>query len=186
MFPFFPRKYLSHALILVCIAVSVIGFMNPSVIMTFGFRGSTLASGDLVQSLAQVVLFQFLHGGVLHLLLNSYFLYIAGPEVEARMSRERFMWFFVTTTLFVAFGLYFFENPLVVTIGISGFCMALLSYLWVDLATTRHPMANQFGLILALNIAFGLFGGISFWGHLFGAIWGIIWWYLRHVKKKFA
>ena len=179
MIPFFPKKSLSHLLILISIAVSLFGFIDGSVIGTFGFRGLTFASGDIFAMLSQIVLFQFLHWGVLHLLLNSYFLYVAGPEIEARMSRSRYLWFFLSTTLFVAMGLYFFENPFVITIGISGFCMALLAYLWIDLTTTRHPMANQIGLILLLNIAFGLFGGISFYGHLFGAIWGLIWWYGR-------
>jgi membrane associated rhomboid family serine protease len=102
--------------------------------------------------------------------MNSFFLYQAGPEVETRMSRSRFLAFFVTNTLFVAVALWFL-SPFSLTIGISGFCMALLAYLWIDLSTTRHPLAPQILTMLLINIAFGLFGGISFVGHLFGAIW---------------
>ena len=48
--------------------------------------------------------------------------------------------------------------------------MALLSYLWIDLYTTRHPMASQILVMLVINIAIGLTGNISFVGHFFGAL----------------
>lgn len=179
MIPFFPGRSWSHFFILVSAIVFVVSIVLPDIRVTFGLRAATLHSGDIVAFLSQVLAFQFLHGDLLHLLLNSYFLYIAGPEIEGRMSRDRFLAFFITTTLFVASGLYFFEQPHVLTIGISGFCMALLSYLWVDLFTTRHPSANWIGILLGLNIALGLSSGISFIGHAAGALWGIIWWFFR-------
>ena len=76
------------------------------------------------------------------------------------MSRDRYTWFFVSTTLFVAVALLIFA-PRSLTIGISGWCMALLSYLWIDLYTTRHPMAPQVLAMLAINIGIGLIPGIS-------------------------
>lgn len=179
MIAFSPFRSFSHLLIIACIGVSLLGFSDSSVIATFGFQGLTFATGDITKGITQVLLFQFLHGGPLHLMLNSYFLYVAGTEIEARMSRERFLWFFITTTLFVAAGLYFFENPAVITIGMSGFCMALLSYLWIDLWTIKHPMAMSIGIMLVLNIAIGLSNTISFYGHVCGAIWGIVWWMIR-------
>lgn len=57
--------------------------------------------------------------------------------------------------------------------------MALLSYLWIDLHTLKHPMANEVGLMLLVNIGLGLFGNISLVGHAAGAIFGIFWWCLR-------
>lgn len=67
------------------------------------------------------------------------------------MSRDRYTWFFITTTVFVALALLILQ-PYVLTIGISGFCMALLSYLWIDLYTTRHPAASQILIMLLINI----------------------------------
>lgn len=85
------------------------------------------------------------------------------------MSRQRFILFFISATLFISLALALFSDAL--TIGMSGFCMALLSYLWIDLYTTRHPMANQILAMLVINILIGLSGNISFVGHFFGAIW---------------
>ena len=110
--------------------------------------------------------------------MNSYFLYQAGPEIESRMSPNQFKVFFLLNTLFVAACLWFLA-PESTTIGISGFCMALLSYLWIDLHTTRHPMANQILIMLGINIALGFTGDISLVGHASGAVFGLIWWYFR-------
>ena len=140
-------------------------------------------TGDYISLSVQVLLFQFLHGSFLHLFMNSYFLYSAGPTLEARMSRDRYTWFFITSTIFVASALLIFQ-PYANTIGISGFCMALLAYLWMDLYTTRHPIASQILVMLVINIGIGLVPGISLIGHLFGAIWGLIWWALFRNWRK--
>lgn len=173
-FYFDPKKLFSHQLILVSIFVSIIGFMIPRVIDQYGFHIGESPTVLFVQ----VVLFQFLHGGVFHLFMNSYFLYSAGPIIESRMSRERFITFFITATIFIATALYFF-SPHANTIGISGFCMALLAYLWIDLRTFHHPMSGQVGFMLLINILIGLDGSISFVWHAAGAVWGVIWWRMR-------
>jgi rhomboid protease GluP len=141
------------------------------------------AMWDPVWLITQICLFQFLHGGIIHLLANSYFLYTAWPELEARMSRDRYTWFFVSSTIFVAIALIIFA-PQSLTIGISGFAMALLSYLWIDLYTTRHPMAMQILMMLAINIGIGLVPGISLVGHLSGAIWWMVWWGIARNWKR--
>jgi rhomboid protease GluP len=152
--------------------------MIPQVVNTYGFHRGFIEQGDYLAFFVQLVLFQFLHGDLLHLFLNGYFLYAAGPEVETRMSKDRYISFFVSSTLFVAMSLYLL-SPLSLTIGISGFCMALLSYLWIDLYTIRHPMATQIGIMLIINILLWLSGNISFVGHAAGAVWGIVWWQMR-------
>ena len=181
MLVFSPQKSFSHLLILVSVVVSIIGFTFPDFQRLFWLSGYSLYSGAYINAIVQIILFQFLHGNILHLLMNSYFLYTAGPEVEVRMSPNRYIWFFVTSTIFVAIALFILQ-PGALTIGISGFCMALLSYLWIDLYTTRHPMASQILIMLIVNIGIWLVPGISLIWHLFGAIWWLIWWTIR---KKF-
>ena len=90
------------------------------------------------------------------------------------MKRREFLYFFLGNTFFVAVSLWFLSSGN--TIGISGFCMALLSYLYMDMQSIRHPMANQILTMLLINVGLGLFGNISFVGHAAGAIFGIVWW----------
>ena len=183
MFLFSPQKSASHLLILICIIVAGIGFMFPQFIRLYGLNNWFLTIRDYPTLLVQIALFQFLHGSIMHLLMNSYFLYTAWVELEARMTQNRYWYFFITTTIFVAIALLVFA-PGSNTIGISGFCMALLSYLWIDLHTTRHPMASQILIMLVINIGIGILPGISLVWHLFGAIWWIIWWVIFRNWRK--
>ncbi len=182
--PFFPNKYISHALIILCAIVSVIGFVHLPFQYLYAFHWNALSYG-VFDFLMQSILFQFLHGNFLHLLANSYFLYSAGPALEARMSRNQFLYFFTSTTIFLVIALLIFSTPGTITLGISGFCSALLAYLCVDLYTIRHPQAQEMMILLAINIAIGIFAGISFVGHFFGAVWGVVWWFLLSKSGRF-
>ena len=182
MIPFYPSRYLSHAMIVAMIIISIIGFSNTRIVDIFWFHFSGLSPEMMPSIISSTLLFQFLHWGPFHLLMNSLFLYQAGPEVESRMSRTHFIRFFIGSTIFVAVALALFSSG--VTIGMSGFCMALLSYLWIDLHTTRHPLANQILIMLAFNVGIGLMPGISLIWHLFGAIWWLVWWKFFKTWKR--
>lgn len=77
MFPFYPSRSLSHALILIMAVVSLIGFADARIIQVFGFHFSGLDMAHIPGLIASIVSFQFLHGSLLHLALNSMFLYQA-------------------------------------------------------------------------------------------------------------
>ena len=177
--PFYPKKYISHLLILISIIVSIIGFVFPNIVSIFWLHRISLSTVAIPFLFWQILLFQFLHGWLLHLFLNSYFLYQAWPEIEARMKRKSYIQFFFWTTIFVAISLWIL-SPYSLTIGISGFCMALLSYLYMDLTRIRHPYANQILFMLIVNVLMWLYGNISFVWHASGALAGFIWWYLRN------
>jgi membrane associated rhomboid family serine protease len=48
----------------------------------------------------QLLSFQFLHGGVFHLLINSWGIYVFGPAVEHGVGRSRFLWLYLLSGLF--------------------------------------------------------------------------------------
>lgn len=175
--PFYPLRYISHMLIGVSVVVALLGFAFPYLISYFGLHAIVVTSYTIPYIIGQILLYQFLHGDILHIFLNSYFLYQAWPEVESRMKRQEFILFFLGNTLFVAVALWFLSSGL--TIGISWFCMALLSYLYMNLQATRNPVANQVLIMLLINVGLGLFWNISFVGHAAGAVFGIMWWIWR-------
>lgn len=170
MIKFSPQKSISHALIIICALVSIIGFININFLNQFSLHSFALQEG-IYALISQSTLFQFLHGNFLHLFMNSYFLFSAGPEVEARMSKNNFLYFFVSTTIFIVVAFLLFSSGFSHVVGISGFCMALLAYLAIDLYSTRHPAFNNIIMMLVINIGIGFLPGISFIGHFFGAIW---------------
>jgi len=48
----------------------------------------------------ELLSFQFLHGGVFHLLINSWGIYVFGPPVEHAVGRGRFLWLYLLSGLF--------------------------------------------------------------------------------------
>lgn len=48
----------------------------------------------------QLLSFQFLHGGIFHLLINSWGIYVFGPPVEHAVGRGRFLWLYLLSGLF--------------------------------------------------------------------------------------
>ena len=63
----------------------------------------------------------FLHGGILHLLMNAYALWIFGPVVERELGRARFLLIFFATGLFASAASYAFASePVQVSVGASG------------------------------------------------------------------
>ncbi len=173
--PFYPRYYISHALILISVIVAILWFFFPWLKAFFWLHAIPVVPETIPFIFGQFLLYQFLHGDILHIFMNSYFLYQAGPEVESRMTRKEFLYFFFWNSIFVAVALWFLSEWN--TIGISGFCMALLSYLWIDLYTQRHPMSNQILIMLVINIGIGLSPGISLIGHAAGAVFWLLWWW---------
>jgi membrane associated rhomboid family serine protease len=84
-----------------------------------------LPSGDLVGIATgqgwRMVTAIFLHGGILHLLMTAYALWIFGPVVERELGRVRFLAIFLTTGLFASAASYAFANvPAQVSVGASG------------------------------------------------------------------
>ncbi len=147
---FYFTRYTSFIIAIACIAVSLFGFIDPKFIQLFGLHYN-FYNDDLFSIVSQISLFQFLHSGVIHLMLNCYFLYSIGPMVEARMKKNEFLYFFLFSSIVVIGFLTFFSNG--TTIGMSGFCMALVSYLWLDLKGVNNPAAQQMGILVVLNIA---------------------------------
>lgn len=62
----------------------------------FGLSLDGLRHGYLWQLLS----FQFLHGGIFHLLINSWGIYVFGPPVEQAVGRGRFLWLYLLRGLF--------------------------------------------------------------------------------------
>lgn len=168
--------FISYILILASGVVSLIVWQNKW-LFQYGFNRSYYSEGKYSEFLKQIWLFQFIHGDILHLVMNSYFLYVAWPILESGLWTLNFLIFFLSTTIVSIFGLYVFA-PRSNTIGISGFCMALLSYLWITLYTVGDAEASRIGTLLIINIAFWFMPGISLVWHLTGALWGIAFWFI--------
>jgi len=123
----------------------------------------------------------FLHGGILHLLMNAYALWLFGPVVERELGRARFLLIFLTTGLFASAASYAFAgNPVQVSVGASGAIFgvvgAFVAYNYrhreLALAAARLRGLVPF-LILNMVLAFGLNSVIDWRAHLGGFVAGL-------------
>ena len=101
----------------------------------------------------------FLHGGVIHLLMNMYGLWILGPYVERLYGSAKFVFFWVLTGVAGVFGSYLtvrpgmqlnmasrflFKNGDPVSVGASGALFGLIGVLFVFGIKFRHELPDGF------------------------------------------
>jgi membrane associated rhomboid family serine protease len=124
----------------------------------------------------------FLHGGIFHILMNAYALWIFGPVVEREIGRVKFLLIFLTTGLCASAASYAFAaNPQQVSVGASGAIFgvvgAFVAYNYrhrdLALATARLRGLVPF-LILNVIFAFTLSGVIDWRAHLGGFVAGLV------------
>jgi rhomboid protease GluP len=123
----------------------------------------------------------FLHIGVLHLLINSYALYILGREVEALYGHPRFVTVYLLTGISGAIFSYMLTQGL--SAGASTSLFGLFGALAVFYYKQRKLLGSlgqqrliNLGLILLINVFIGISpgSGIDIWGHVGGLFGGVI------------
>ena len=122
----------------------------------------------------------FLHGGIFHLLMNAYALWIFGPVVEAELGRVRFLMIFLVTGLCASAASYAFASvPTQVSVGASGAIFGVVgafvayNYRHRELAVAA---ARLRGLVpfLILNVFFAFAVSFIDWrAHLGGFVAGL-------------
>ncbi|MDP2103620.1 MAG: rhomboid family intramembrane serine protease [Candidatus Gracilibacteria bacterium] len=175
------NKTISNLLILTSGIVTAISFFLPSV-LDYGMHPLFWMQGDYLGIVLQFLLYQFLHGGILHFVMNSFFLFIFGNQVEVLIGRQKYILFFLGNTLFVGIALLLFASAN--TIGISGFAMAILAYIALELKSRNNPEYRSAMIFLFINVVIGLTGNISLVGHLSGAIFGAVFFFFHHKKTQ--
>ena len=181
-----PRRYWPVATIILFVLNFVFfglelyagGAENTQVLLNFGASfGPYLHRGEYWR----LVMPMFLHGGWIHILGNSYALFILGPILERVYGYGRY------ATIYVAAGIGGALLSMVasnnVSVGASGAifgiagAMVVTGYVHRDAIPRRWGRAFGRGIIpfIVLNLAFGLsVHGVDNWGHLGGLATGAL------------
>lgn len=119
----------------------------------------------------------FLHGGIVHLLLNMYALYCLGPMVERLYGRIKYFIIYLVSGIVSSIFSLMFSNGM--SVGASGAIFGLLSAVlvftfYMKNTASRELMRNIFSVII-INLFIGLtLPNIDNYGHLGGLIGGVI------------
>jgi membrane associated rhomboid family serine protease len=123
----------------------------------------------------------FLHGGIFHLLMNAYALWIFGPVVEQELGRIRFLMIFLTTGVFASAASYAFSDiPGPVGVGASGAIFGVVgafiayNYRHRELAVAAARLRGL-APFLILNVIFSVALPFIDWrAHLGGFLAGLV------------
>lgn len=168
----FPNYYshkanITKLMIYISVGMFVLTQFNPDFFMrTFSlYPPNPTFSGFIMHA--------FMHGGFLHILFNMMALSQIGTILEMSMGERRFLVLYLllliltgTATLLIGGASYY--------LGASAIVMGLFAYLYATLPNHMEMIRNQLFSVLMINVLIGLVPGISFVGHLSGAIFGYI------------
>ena len=139
--------------------------VDPNTFETIG-----VADGEVYRLLTSA----FLHGGLLHLLLNMYAIYLFGPQIEAALGRLRFIALYLVSALGGSALSYAFAAPNQPSLGASGAVFGLLGAFLVVSRKLRRDTTSVM-VLLAINFAYGfLVPRVDWRAHLGGLIAGAL------------
>jgi len=147
------------------------GFTERLVMNPFLIR-----NGEYWRLLTPIVL----HGGIFHIFMNSYVLYVFGPNVEQAFGSVRFALMYIAAG-FMGNVLSFAIPPDNSSLGASGAVFGLAGILLVYLYKRRRSTfiaqyLRSIGFFIVANLIFGfvLAARIDNWAHIGGLIGGVI------------
>ena len=166
--------YVLIALCVIMFILSGFGYNTESLLLFGANYGPLVRNGEIYRLIACM----FLHGGIIHLGLNMYSLFIIGPRVEDFFGKWKFLLIYFISGIsasLLSIGL----NQNVVSVGASGAIFGLFGALIYFGYSYRGYIGalvkSQVIPIVMYNLLMGFFiPGIDMWGHIGGLIGGII------------
>jgi len=118
----------------------------------------------------------FVHdwSGPMHILFNSYAIWIFGRALEPMLGQLRFLVLYLTSIVGGSVAVLWLSNPQVPVVGASGALFGLMGAYFIVIRSLGGN-ASQLFILIAINFSLGLFlPGISWEGHLGGLITGVV------------
>ncbi|RYY96606.1 MAG: rhomboid family intramembrane serine protease [Chitinophagaceae bacterium] len=167
-----------NVLVFIAMVIAGAGIFEPKgeALLTWGANFAPYTLGGQPWRLLSAC---FVHIGILHLALNMYGLYQLGTFLEPILGRLRFVLAYLATGLLSSLAsLWWHHGEPVVSAGASGAIFGLfglfLALLTTDLLpkNTREQLLKSVGLVIVINLAYGLKGGIDNSAHIGGLVSG--------------
>jgi len=142
---------------------------DPSIYQLGAMQGYSVAAGEYWRLLTAA----FLHGGLIHLALNMYALYLFGPVAERVLGTARFIATYFTLAIASSVFVYLLTAPTTPTVGASGAIFGLFGLVFVLMLKSGQDVRSLL-VLLAINAFISLQNGISWQGHLGGFLTGVV------------
>ena len=118
----------------------------------------------------------FLHGGIIHLALNMFVLFILGQVLEPAIGTARFVALYLVSLIAGSVGALFLSEPFTFTVGASGAIYGLfIATILIARQRGMTDVVQQLAFWLVINLVFTFAASnISVGGHLGGIVGGAI------------
>lgn len=180
--PIFNKYSISNILIFISIIFTIIGHFFPWFISEWSINNYYLESWNYFHYFIQFFSWTFLHWWIMHILMNSIFIYYFWNILEIIIWKKKYLIFFIITTISIWILLTTLTND--ATIWISWFAMAVLSYFTLELKSKNNPEYKWWITAIIINIWIWLYPWISLYWHLFWAIIWVLFYYLTNDFTK--
>jgi membrane associated rhomboid family serine protease len=162
---------------LVLIGINVVVYLaqmatqhrEPSIYQLGAMQGYSVAAGEYWRLLTAA----FLHGGLIHLALNMYALYLFGPVAERALGTARFVGTYLTLAVASSAFVYLLTAPSTATVGASGAIFGLFGLVFILMIKSGQDVRSLL-VLLAINAFISMQNGISWQGHLGGFLAGLV------------
>lgn len=118
----------------------------------------------------------FVHdwSGPMHILFNSYAIWLFGRALEPMLGPLRFLILYITSIIGGSVAVLWLSDPQMPVVGASGALFGLMAAYFVVIRTLGGN-GSQIFILIAINFALGfVVSGISWQGHLGGMVAGLV------------
>jgi len=147
--------------------------LDPYTLLDFGAKyGPRIRAGDWWR----LITAGFLHGGVLHILMNSWVLFDLGAEVEQIYGTSRLMvfYFISTVTGFLFSSKFGFNQSVGSSAGIFGLIGAMLAFGFTDRSSLGAAVKALYVRWLVYLMVLSFIPGVDFRAHIGGLSGGFV------------
>jgi len=191
-FPFVNFLFIIVNVVVFVLSLSAFEFF----INTYGFKPAEFSVLTLFTSM-------FLHGGIAHIFGNMWFLYVFGDNVEDKFGHFKYIIFYILSGIAASISHFLLNiNSDIPAVGASGAISGVLGAYLVLFPRVRVYVTGGFGhvgkvsawfmlgiwflfqLISGTFSLFGAQGGIAFFAHIGGFVFGVIFAFVYKLISK--
>lgn len=170
------KPYITYVLLGINVIVFVILNLiinNEEVLLEFSISKSSLLNGEFYK----LITYMFIHGNEIHLLFNMLFLLMFGSKLENLLGRIKYIILYILSGIIGGLFICLFDGAS--TVGASAALYGILTSLLFIAFINKDIMKIFLTKTLLPILIYGLiesvlFTGVSFYGHLGGSLFGIL------------
>ncbi len=171
------RPIVTYIIIVLNLMVFLYGMLhsNDELINIFGNNYELVQAGQFYRLLTCM----FVHGGIMHLLLNMYALYTIGPVVERYYGKSKYIFIYLVSGLLGSVFSSVFMSAGSISIGASGAIFGLLGsicyFTYYYRATLQGILRESIVPVIVINLIIGfMLPSVDLVAHIGGLLGGIL------------